>query len=678
MFYNFKKNTLLNYLLCNLVTVKAEDITIRKNCINFIIDDKSYTMVKPYKIRCEAGEKIDFVNFIKEDIEYNSKGEYLPIKDLELNKDYKITSFYHSATYKHEECDILAKLNDVEWENINKSLLNVFIDLIHKLPANSVLSDGKNIIDLSDVMFGFSDLSNIKTVADLIKFFEKICKDKTFGNDNEGFLKNKTIGDNTFENCYIKSCKIGCTHNVGISKDFMFYYELESIIKAIKEGTKIELTFGQYFNYEINNIDLSDELKKIKKPNKTSIDNFKINQKEVLYHNVNKLKYSDIETKIKSLDGFKNIEINKTDDSDIIPGPVNLEITKDIDDKFSEIRKGKIKFVVANGFKFTNESKCPETEVNFSFGDDNIVIKDANNLKLKVQTDTTADTVKKAIKNYLGNPNDTLFNVIVPDFSGDNPIIIVTINGAINNISEKTDENDIKITVKYEIEDNDAEYQFVDTFNSADVSFTLLKSTAYSDFITKLKSSHSDIEPAIKEIKNGDNIIWKDGGSRTNTIESMLSPGSKSIILTVILNKLENGNYVKKKVVEQPGDKNIQFNIKVTACSGYKLKNTTGKTIGITLDKTNLSYTTFFNAIKEQLSNNDKFNIKKGENIVKNTDTIDANDNNSYSIELHNNSGLVEKIQKEDSKQQGEETTQKDIKENKKVCSNKCYNSEKK
>ena len=676
MFYNFKKNTLLNYFLCNFVTVKAGDITIKKSCIHFIIDDKNYTMVNPYKINREGDEKINFEDFIKADIEYNSKENYLPIKDLELNKDYKITSFYHSRPYKHEDCDILVELNNIKWEKINSYLLNVYIDLIHKLPENSVLSDGKNTVDLSDVGFGFSDLSKIKTVSDLIKFFEKICKDKTFGNDSEGFLKNKTIGDNTFENCYIKSCKIDGDHDIIIVNDFMIDDELKRIIKAIKECKKIELTFGQYFNYKINNIDLSDELKKIRKPNINSINNFKGNG-EILYHNVNKLKYSNIETKIKNLDDFNNIEIDKTDDSDIVPGPVNLKITKDIDNKFSEIRKGKIKFVVANGFKFTNESKCPETEVNFSFGVGNIVIKDANILSLKVQTDTTTDTVKKAIKGYLGNPNDTLFDVIVPNFSGDNPIIIVNIKGAINNISEKTDENDINVTVKYAIEDNDAEYQFVDTFNSADVSFTLQKSTAYSDFITKLKSSHSDIEPAIKEIKNGGNIIWKDGGSRTNTIESMLSPGSKSIILTVILNKLENGNYVKKKVVEQPGDKNIQFNIKVTACSGYKLKNTTGKTICITLDKTNLSYTTFFNAIKEQLSNNDKFNIKKGENIVKNTDTIDANDNNSYSIELHDNSGLVEMIQKEDTKQQEEETTQKDINENKKGYSNKCGNCKK-
>jgi len=684
MFNKSKKYGIVKCLpfIC-FANINAEAFESGEDQIKVVVDNETYVLAEGCKINNDINANIninaDILAFKNswdngEDDDYNLN---LP-GNLKDNEKYKLVSYILNGI---EEKDI-TKLSSIQYKNI-KSSLTLNFESIYKIADDSKLSDGKNEIDISGTPILYSELKELSTVKKLEEFIKAKFQEKVFGDIVEGCLKNIKIENIDFDKFFIEECKdFGELDDSAVST---------KVTKKIKKGEPLEITFKPYFKYTIEDIKLSEELAKKRKLKDNLVDVKKIfNEKYGKL--VGKISLEDIQNFIKdhSNEKFKKIEIaNANDDNDKEPDELkSIEVTSDEGNIVSDVMKGTIKFTYDNTKlkplnKGTGSNKFVE-KIDFKFSIPNKIF----DKELSIFTTTTKDNIIASIKKYLGVADDNMYEVTYNKGFDDKRVtgdfkITVKLKDIIPNFTAELDKADINVQVKFKIENDDDNYELS---CPSDKNFTLINVNVYDDFITVLKGELKNIDNEIKEVKIGTtNIVWSSDTEKTKQLQTFLTNlADKVIEVTVTLNKSDNGTYVKKKATppsEPPAEEKTKYTLKVSCVQGYKLKDSTIKTVDVTLENSKLTANELYAKVKQALDNDDNFIIKKGNNKVENDNNNLENNPNAYSVEILQGSSLIEEDKKDDDndgKDKKEEQTGDKPTEKKGCCGGKCYGGDKK
>ena len=467
----FKKENQLQIYKSYIYFNKENNILEEKDDLLFQ-NDEDYTVNKYFK---KTEDIITNALYDPDNKEYTKKNI------IEFLNSYEYCSYIVYEQVKEEKKNLNNyKLKD---DGFNKDLyfylyfykkLNEKIKLSNK--TNQELNLVQNKITTKDITKNIDNINKINSYKNKIYEIIKIFYPEIKSSANKIIsINGKKVNKNTQNNKSI----------------------FENFIKELDEDDKvINIVLDDYYNIEVSDIILSDNLTKIYK-----ISNDKKNEiKECLNGDYNNFKYSSLQFELSK--EYKDVKIENGNNDKEIPDIKNVTITI-IEDKNKDNDKSKnrviipkectIEFKAKTGLFIIDDKKYGSKKIKFS------------NSEGEITTDTVIDDYIN--KKYPDIKDKCKIEKICNKFE-DGTVVTVTINEEIEGITTKKNPNKIYITVQFKVSDPN-KFNFNGNLKTShDFNLEFDKGKKISDLLTKIKESlgNKDLKDGYK-IESNNSVI---------------------------------------------------------------------------------------------------------------------------------------------------------------------------
>ena len=391
-------------------------------------------------------------------------------------------------------------------------------------------------ISLKNVIINKPDISKIKNVEDLFKYFVENIKNVKFVNlDDDSDEDNGKILEDVFK-LYERKFKIGIEGQGELYNDkLQFNGDIKNILNSII-STKtlkliLEIPYTVSFDYGF--------LYRLKKQYYEGLDEI---NRDIF---VKQLSVSELKKLLKSK-GFNVDEIKFYDDLDekkekkelkddyIFDFSEIIVVLKDIGNYIEEI-KVKVEIKAGDGYELTTEEKLKE----YKFTELGINNEDDNNI-LKILKNSKCFSYLKGKKYEYIYKEDGKIKEVKDDFVFEEySYILITINDEIEGIcKKKVEENKSYINLKFEVTDNN-KFKLKDGIKDIN-NIVIEQNKNYNDLLNIIKQKLNN-----KDLKSGFKIYKKD--KNTEFTSGNLENGETYIVVFA-----DDDNNFVEKIVGQP------------------------------------------------------------------------------------------------------------------------------